>query len=320
MRKTPIIISFAMVLCFMLTVVTNALAADTTMPDKIRITYVKLPLNVPAIIVKHLGLLEKEFETDGITIERPEITSGGKQTQALAAGSVDIASVLSSTSAITARANGVDLKVFSAFARAPRAFNIVSIDPDIKSIKDLKERKIAGPKGSLLNQTLYAALKKNSMEPKDVGYVHMGASKALTALLGGSVDAALIAGPLVPKATSQGARIIASGEGLVKGLIVTAVKESFLEEHTDLVKRYLAVQQQALIFMNDNPEETYKIVAKETGLDVDNVKNMYSWYDFTPLISVSDMQDLTTTQDFLVESGMLDKPTDIKAMVADISR
>ena len=304
----------------MLTSLTPLSADDSPLPETLRVSYVKLPLNVPAIIVKHRGMLEKEFAGDRIAIAWPEITSGGKQTQALAARSIDIASVVSSTSAITARANGAGLKIVAVFARAPRAFNIMAIHPEITSIKALKGRKVAGPKGSLLNQTLFAALIAGGLHPEDVGYVHMPVPKAMAALIGGSVDAALIAGPAVSKAESQGARIIATGEGLVKGLIVTAVTESFLNKHADLIRRYLAVQKKALNFMQHHPDETYAIVARETGLDVKEVKRMYPWYNFDPAIETADIQDLEATQKFLLESGMLEKPVDMASLVTDLTK
>lgn len=320
MKKRSIIVVFLLSLTLSMALATTGVWADSSSnPQTLRITYVKLPLNVPAIIIKHLKMLEVEFELDGIGIERPEITSGGKQTQALAAGAIDIASVISSTSAIAARANGVDIKVVAVFARAPRAFNIVSTSPAINSIVDLKGKKVAGPKGSLLNQTLFAALIQSGLQPEDVGYVHMSAPKALVALIGGSVDAALIAGPLVPKAESQGARIIANGEGLVKGLIVTAVRESFLNKNPGLVKRYLVVQKKALEFMKNHPEKTFEIVAQETGIQVGEVKRMYPWYDFDPTIKASDMADLAETQSFLMKSGMIAKPMEIASLVMDMS-
>lgn len=311
--------AFVLATSILLLAAATATAAESSQPAKMRITYVKLPLNVPSIIVKHLGLMEKEFGPDGIVIERPEITSGGKQTQALAAGAIDIASVVSSSAAITARANGVGLKIVAVFARAPRAFNIAVVDPGIRNVADLKGRKVAGPKGSLLNQTLFAALMSNGLHPEDVGYVHMGVPKAMAALIGGSVDAALIAGPFVPKAESQGARIIATGEGLVKGLIVTAVSQSFLERHPNLVRRYLAARKKAFAFMRKNPDETLAIVARETGIGIDDIKRMLPWYDFSMAITASDMADLQATQAFLLQSGMLQHPTRIEDMVVDIA-
>ena len=320
MKKRVAGFMFGVMLVWLLTIGVGVSAADAAGAEKLRLTYVKLPLNVPTVLMKHFGMLEKELGKERIDVEWLEITAGGKQTQALAAGSVDIASVVSSTAAITARANGMDLKIVAAYARAPRAFNVMAIDPAIRKVADLKGRKVAGPKGSLLNQTLFAALLKNSLRPADVGYVHMPVPKALAALIGGSVDAALIAGPAVAKAESQGARVIANGQGLVKGLIVTAVGGPFLKQHADLVKRYLKVQRQTLAYMQAQPEETFRIVAQETGLSVEEVRRMYPWYDFNPAIDAADMTDLAATRDFLKQSGMLKASTDIEALVADMTR
>jgi sulfonate transport system substrate-binding protein len=227
-----------------------------TKVDKISITYVKLPLNVPAILAKRLGLFEKEFGPSGISIERPELTAGPRQTEAMAAGSVQFASVLSSDSAILAGANGIDLKVIGVFCRAPKAFNVMAKNPAIKGVADLRGKTVAGPKGSLLNQLLFAALKKEGLKPSDLKYVNMAGVQAQAALISGSVDAALIAGPSLIKAEASGARVIANGEGLVKGLIVMAVSGPFLKNQPDLVKRYLKAHDQSLQYFKTRPEES----------------------------------------------------------------
>jgi len=286
--------------------------------DKISITYVKLPLNVPAMVAKRLGLFEKEFGPDGIAIERPELTAGPKQTEAMAAGSVQFASVLSSDSAILARANGVDLKVISVFSRAPKAFNVMTRNPAIKGVADLKDKTVAGPKGSLLNQLLFAALKKEGLRPADVKYVNMAGVQAQAALLSSSVDAALIAGPAQIKAEASGARVIANGEGLVKGLILTAVSGQFLKNHPDLVKRYLNVHEQALEYLKTRPDEAIRLVAEETEIGEADVRRMLPWYDFDPKITDSDLADMKATQAFLQENEMLTNTIDMKDLIAVI--
>lgn len=286
--------------------------------SKITITYVKLPLNVPAIAAKKLGLFEKEFGPDGISIDRPELTAGPKQTEAIASGSVQFASVLSSDSAILAKVNGVDLKVISVFSRAPKAFNIMAKNPAIKGIPDLKGKIVAGPKGSLLNQLLFAALKKEGLKPADVKYVNMSGVQAQAALISGSVDAALIAGPALIKAEASGARVIANGEGLVKGLIVIAVSGPFLRNHPDLVKRYLKVHGQSLQYFRMHPEESIKLVAQETEIGEADVKRMLPWYDFDPKITEADLTDMAATQAFLKENDMLTNTIDIRDLIAVI--
>jgi len=314
--KRKIIVCFCIVAVALILGAFEVSAASEV--DKISITYVKLPLNVPAIVAKRLGLFEKEFGSDGILIQRPELTAGPKQTEAMAAGSVQFASVLSSDSAILAGANGVDLKVISVFSRAPKAFNVMTRNPAIKGVADLKDKTVAGPKGSLLNQLLFAALKKEGLKPTDVKYVNMAGVQAQAALISGSVDAALIAGPAQIKAEASGARVIANGEGLVKGLIVTAVSGQFLKNHPDLVKRYLKVHEQALEYLKTHPDEAIKLVAEETEIGEADVRRMLPWYDFDPRITDSDLADMKATQIFLQESEMLTNTIDMKDLIAVI--
>jgi sulfonate transport system substrate-binding protein len=286
--------------------------------DKISITYVKLPLNAPAILAKRLGLFEKEFGPDGITIQRPELTAGPQQTEALAAGSVQFASVLSSDSAILARSNGMDIKVIAAFSRAPKAFNVMVKNPAIRKISDLKGKTVAGQKGSALNHLLFAALKKEGLTPSDIKFVNMAGPQAQAALMSGSVDAALIAGPALVTAEAAGARVIANGDGLIGGLLVVAVSGPFLRDYPDLAKRYLKVHDQALQYLKNNPAESIKIVAEETQTNEADVKRMLPWYDYTSRITAQDLAGLAATQTFLKENDMVATPININDLVAII--
>ncbi len=293
-------------------------AAQSKDVKEIGITYVKFPLNVPAIIAYKNNMFENEFKPDGITITRPELTSGPKQTQAMAAGSVQFASVLGASSAIIAKSNGVDLKIIAVFARAPKAFNIMAADKSIKSIKDLKNKIVAGPKGTVLHQMLYAALLKEGLTPSDIKFVNMSIPQARAALMSGSVSAALVAGPSVPDMEKGGCHVIVNGEGLIQGLIVVAVDNNFLKAHPDLVKRYLAVNKKSAEFMKNNPEKTFEIVAKETNLTVENAKKMFPWYDYSSAITGKDIKDLEVTQEFLLNNGMMKNKIDIKDLISNI--
>lgn len=285
--------------------------------DEINISYVKLPLNVPSIVEKRLKLFEEEFEKDGIKVNFPEITEGPKMTEALAAGSLDFCNALGGTSAILAAANGVDLKIIGIYSRAPKAFTIMTKDDDINSIKDLKGKKIAGPKGTILHQLLLEALSRNQMSIDDVEYINMSIPQAVAAMNSDNVDAALVAGPAVPQAIDAGGRIIITGEGLLDATIVIAVRGEFLREYPNLVKRYMDVHYRSLKYMEENPEEVYKMAAEETGISEENVVTMYDWYDFNPEITEKDIEELEKTQEFLLENDMLKQAINISDIIAD---
>jgi len=286
--------------------------------DTINISYVKLPLNVPSIVEKKLNLFEKEFGKDNIKVVFPEITEGPKMTEAMAAGSLDFSNALGGTSAILAASNGVKLKVIGMYSRAPKAFTLMAKDPAIKTVADLKGKQVAGPKGTILHQLLLAAQAKEGLKADDIAFINMGIPPAMTAMLNGNVEAALIAGPAVSKAIEAGAHIVTTGEGLLDATIVIAVREDFLAKYPDLVKRYLNVHAASLQYMKDHPEEVYGMTAQETGLSLEQVQSMVGLYDFNPTIKESDIMDLEKTQEFLKQNGMLTKPIDIRSMIATV--
>ena len=297
---------------------TTPAAPAAAKPGAITITYVKAPLNVPSILEKKLASFDKEFAKDNIKVSYPEITVGSKQTEALAAGSLDFAHCLGGTSAILAAANGVDLKIIGMYSRAPKAFVVLVKGTAIQNIADLKGKKVAGPKGTILHQLILAALAKNGLRPDDIQFVSMDLPSSAAALMNGSVDAALSAGPDAIRAEKAGARILTNGEGLVEATIVTAVRGDFLTKQPELVKRFLTVHQAAVAHIKANPEEALQLTAAETGLPLETVRQMLPWYDFDPTIKPSDIAELKRTQDFLIQNGMLKKSIEIEKIIAQI--
>ncbi len=298
--------------------VTDKKEAATPPIKELKVTYVKAPLNIPSIVDKNNQTLVKEFGKDKITVSFPEITSGAKQTEAMAAGSLDVASALGGTSAILAASNGADVKVVGIYSRAPKAFNIMIKDPAIKTAADLQGKKVAGPKGTILHQILVAALNKEGLKPDAVNFVSLGIPASVNALMSGDADAALVAGADVLRAQKAGARILCNGEGLVDATIVIGVSGKLLKEHPEVVKKYLAVHQQNIDFMNKEQDQAYEFTAKETGLSLDEVKLMAPWYDFSTKIAAKDIKDLEETQDFLLAMGMQKNKIDIKSMLAEV--
>ncbi len=285
---------------------------------ELRVTYVKAPLNIPSIVDKSNETLVKEFAKDNIKVTFPEITSGAKQTEALAAGSLDVCSVLGSTSAILAASNGVDLKIIGIYSRAPKAFTIMVKNPTIQSSADLKGRKIAGPKGTILHQILIAALDKANLSPTTVDFVSLGIPASVNALLSGEVDAALVAGSEVLRAQNAGARILTTGEGLVDGTIVIATSNKFLTGYPEIVKKYLAIHKENISFVSKEPSKAFEMTAKETGLKVSDVEVMSKWYNFSPDLTDKDLSELNATQDFLLKTGLQKNKIDIKTIISDI--
>ena len=135
-----------------------AAGAHAAAPSEINISYVKAPFNLQSMVMREHKLLEKEFAADGIKINWHSINSGAQQAQAMAAGALDIGGVMNTTSVLLANAGGNPVKIAAGVSRPAQTFAIVT-RPGLKlSIEQLRGKKIAGPRGTVLHQLLVAAL------------------------------------------------------------------------------------------------------------------------------------------------------------------
>ena len=267
-------------------------AAD--LPKEINIVYVKAPFNLQNIVMKEKGMLEKAFEKDNIKINWKTITSGSKQTQAMAGKSIDISAGVS---------------------HPADTFAIVGKPEAIQSIKDLKGKKIVGPKGTVLHQLLVAALNKEGMSIKDVEFISMDQPTALAALLAGRVDAALLAASGVIKAEKSGTKVITTAKDLVNVNLVTTVTEDFAKKYPEVLDTVVKVQREALDWIKKNPEEAIGLGAKEHGIDMDDARKLASWSNYYNTLSEKDIEGLQKDQDFLFDNKMMEKKVDVKSLV-----
>lgn len=291
---------------------TSAKAADTeTSIDKLTVTYVTSPLNVPTIIEKDQGIFEKEL---GVPVEYAELTSGADQTQALASGDVQVLYAVGATSVILSAANGADIKVLNMYSRSPKAFCMYSKDETLTTPESLKGKTIAGPTGTNLHELLVSYLAQAGMTLDDVNYVNMTFPDAKAGLDGGSVDVALLAGATAYNAEQQGYHLVADGEGLISALIAVATTQKFYDEHPDVIEKLAAAQDEIASYMADSQDKTMETVAAALDLDVDAVKEMYGYYDFSTEITDADKEGFQKTADFMYESGMIENELDVNTL------
>jgi NitT/TauT family transport system substrate-binding protein/sulfonate transport system substrate-binding protein len=284
-------------------------------PKEIRVSYAKSPFNLPLIVAAKRGMLEEAFAAEGVAVKFFEIDSGAKQAEAMAAGSLDIAGVINTSSVLIAAAAGNDLKIVSGFSRPTGLFAIVVRDPAIKTVADLKGRRVAGPKGTVLHQLLAAALKRSSLAMSDVDFIQMDIPAARTALLSGQVDAALLAAANVDSAKAAGARVLATAEGYIRPQLVIAARGAFLRDHPALVDLYVSVHRRALAWIDAHPEEALSLGAKEQGIGADEARELAAASHFTADIGAREVEDLGEDMRFMLGAGMLSAPLDPNSLL-----
>ena len=301
------LIGMAMAAVLAMTALTGCgTAGDTSSLDSLTFTYVTSPLNLPSIVEKEEGIFTKAFADDGIEVKYAEITSGADQTQALAAGDVQVLYAVGATSVILSAANDADIKVLNMYSRSPKAFCMYSKDESIKTI--------AGPVGTNLHELLAAYLATADMTVDDVNFVNMGIPEAKAGLEGGSVDVALLAGAAAYQTQQQGYHLITDGEGLINAIIAVAVTNKFYEAHPEIIEKLQSAQAEIADFMQNHEQEAYEMAAAELDLDVDAVKEMAQYYDFSTEITAADKEGFQRTADFMYQAGMIEKELDVNTL------
>ncbi len=296
-----------MIFYFILTFSIGIYPSFSQQLNELNVTYVKSPFNLPSIVVKNRQLLEKAFAEKGVKVNYYEINSGAKQAEAMAAKSIDIAGVINTTSVIMANANGNHVEIVSGYSRPEKVFALVTGDKNINSVKELKGRKIAGPKGTVLHQMLVSALEKEGMTIDDIEFLQMDIPKAAAALQAGHIDGALLAAGTVINAVKTGSRVLFTAEGNVSPLLVIAARDGFAADYPEYVKLFVDVHRKALEWIKANYREAVQMGADEQNISFEDAVTLYEWTDFD--FSFTENDKASTAEDilFLEKNKMIRK-------------
>ncbi|HET7867862.1 MAG TPA: sulfonate ABC transporter substrate-binding protein, partial [Burkholderiaceae bacterium] len=167
-------------------------------------------------LLKARGDLEKRLAPQGIEVKWTEFPAGPQLLEGLNVGSIDFGTV-GEAPPIFAQAAQADLVYVAHQPPGPKGEAIVvGRDSPVKTVADLKGRKVALNKGSNVHYLLVKALEQAGLKYGDVQTVFLPPADARAAFERGSVDAWVIWDPFLAAAEKQiGARVLADGRGLV---------------------------------------------------------------------------------------------------------
>lgn len=296
----------------------SAATQSTTTPvDRIAVTYVTAPLNVPSIVERRTGTFDEAFGRSDVDVTYAELTTGPEQTAALASGDIQFLFGVGATSVILSAANGADIVIVDAYSRSPEAFSLITAADGPRTPEDLAGLTVGGPKGTILHELLAAYLDTGGVDIADVDHVDMTIPAAQAALAGGSIDVALLAGPVARTMLDDGYQEITDGSGLVGATIVVATTRAFADAHPDMVATFRAAHRSVLDAIAADVDGALATAADETGLPDQAVATMYGMYDFGADLTAEDLDALDRTVQFLLDHGMLEEPVAVEDLLLD---
>ena len=191
--------------------------------------------------LKARGMLEERLKPLGYTVSWKDFPGGPQLLEALRVGAVDLGHS-GEAPPIFAQAVGAPLLYIGHEPAAPKTEAIlVPGDSAIKTVADLKARRIGLNKGSNVHYLLVRALERAKLKYTDVEVVFLPPADGRAAFEKGAIDAWVIWEPYRTAAEmSLGARTLVDGTGLVFNHDFFFATRQFAEAHPHVIEVVLA--------------------------------------------------------------------------------
>lgn len=283
-------------------------------PSEVRLDYAYY--SPTSLVLRHFGWLEKALP--GTKVDWVLSQGSNRSLEYLNGGSIDFAST-AGLAAVLSRANGSPIKTVYIASRPEWTALAVRKDSPIRTVADLKGKKIAATKGTDPFLFTLRSLQQAGLTKDDVELVHLQHADGRTALEKGDVDAWAGLDPLL--AASQ----LQSGSQLLYRNIdfnsygVISVTEKFAKAHADTVEQVIKAYEQARTWAQQHPDDLAALLAKESGLPLDVAKLQLSRTDFSDSQpGPKQIQALKAAAPILSAEGLVRKGVDVNAVVDEL--
>ena len=280
---------------------------------EIRIGYQKTGV---LVIARQQAALEKHFTRLGIDVKWIEFSSGPPMMEAMNVGSVDFGSVGDSPP-VFAQAAGAAI-VYAAGQPITNGQGIlVPKDSPIRTIADLKGRRIGFTKGSSAHNIVVQTLEKAGLTYADITPVYLTPPDAGPAFANGSIEAWAIWDPYFAIGeTKQGGRILINSREVTKTNSFYIANREFAKNHGTILQQIVDVTTTAGRWAEQHRDEVARSLAAITGvpLDIQTVAANRANFVVGPVTD-----DIVATQqgvaDRFYKLGLIPKPIVIRDIV-----
>jgi sulfonate transport system substrate-binding protein len=256
--------------------VTSA-AAQTPSSETIRIGYQKS--STLTAILKTNGVLEKALAPLGVQVSWHEFTSGLPLLEAINTNNIDFGADVADTVPLFAQAAGARLAYIAEEAASPSAQAIlVGAESPIRTLADLKGKKVAVTKGAGSHFLLLAALAKSGLNFKDISPAYLTPADGRAAFIGGNVDAWVAWDPFLTSAQRQSnARVLSDGgNGLASYKRYYLSSAAYADRRGDVLNVIFGKLDETGKWVKAHPKDAATLLAGLWGIDAATVEEANS--------------------------------------------
>ena len=251
-------------------------AAQSDKPGTVRIGYQKSSTLI--VVLKTQGTLEKLLAPLGTKVTWHEFTSGLPLLEALNLGNIDVSADVADTVPVFAQAAGAALTFVAQEAPSPSAQAIVvRADSPLKTVADLKGKKIGFAKAAGAHYLLIAALEKAGLSFKDIDPAYPTPADGRAAFERGAIDAWVVWDPFLAAVQRQSnVRILADGRDVASYQRYYLAATPYAQARADVLRVLFAELQKAGTWVKGNPKDAAALLAPVWGLDAATVEQANS--------------------------------------------
>lgn len=244
---------------------------ETSTGEKVvRIGYQK---NCPLVILKSLQTLEKRLEAEGFTVEWKEFQAGPALVEALNAGSIDFGRTGDSPPIFAQAAEAPFVYVAAGKSKFNGSGILVPKDSSIKSLEDLKGKKIGFAKGSSSHYLLVKALEKAGIDYNDITPAFLQPGDARVAFEQGNIDAWVVWDPFAADTEIHSeATMLINGEGLTSDRDFFIANVEFAKANKDILDIIIQEVQASSDWANTHNPELVQMLSDILKIDAESIK------------------------------------------------
>ncbi|OTG89457.1 aliphatic sulfonate ABC transporter substrate-binding protein [Acinetobacter sp. ANC 3813] len=269
-----------------------------------------------SLVVKEQKLLEKALPKTQIKWVFSQ--GSNRSLEYLNSGSTDFAST-AGLAAVLSKANGSPIKTVYIQSQPEWTALLVSKNSAIKSLKDLKGKKIAATKGTDPYLFTLQALETVGLGKRDVQLVHLQHPDGKTALERGQVDAWAGLDPLMASAQLQsGAKQIYRNINF-NSYSVLSVKDQFAAQSPEAVTAVIKAYEQARKWAKANPDKLAALVAQEAKLPLNVAQLQIKRTNFDQNVpNAKQIAALQKAGSILTEEDLVRRGTNVNQVVSQL--
>ena len=248
-----------------------------------------------------LVAMEMFFKDEGITQTLISYAGGGDTVRGLLEGGNQVGQPAPNAIALAVD-QGQPLRVISENLPFPTVFWVVKADSPLKTMKDIKGKKLGYSRAGSVSQTYaFTALRALGFKPEtDVTMVAAGGSPdQLTAVRGGVIDIGWVNDPLMSQELlKKDLRIVGSSAEYIPDWSesMLATTADYAKANGDILTAYLRAHQKDMDYIKSNPDGAATIWAKGQNVDVEVAKlamKNYPLQKFTAKISPATLKAIS---------------------------